>query len=146
MKLRLLSLSCNGFLFKNTVISALIAVGRTEGVKSTFFAIMFILSAIVIYDAMGVRRAAGMHAKELNKINNILNEKFKLQMSLFFLKSSAVVTLKPSREYIDLGKLSFNICFAFTVKYPKVLLYPGYCSKNPLILNWRQYLKPIFSV
>ena len=35
------------------VISSLIAVGRTDGVQSTTFAIMFLLAAVVIYDAMG---------------------------------------------------------------------------------------------
>ncbi|MCD7800694.1 MAG: divergent PAP2 family protein [Ruminococcus sp.] len=50
------------------VISVLIAVGRKDGTGSTVFALMFILGAIVIYDAMGVRRAAGLHAREINRI------------------------------------------------------------------------------
>ncbi len=82
----------------STVISALIAVGRTEGVKSTFFAIMFILSAIVIYDAMGVRRAAGMHAKELNKINNIFSELTKKDKSI--VKNKAQYEFKLLKEFL----------------------------------------------
>jgi len=35
---------------------------------------MFIIAIVVMYDAMGVRRAAGMHAKEINKINKNLEE------------------------------------------------------------------------
>ena len=51
------------------VISALISVAKKDGTASTSFALMFLFGAIVIYDAMGVRRASGLHAKELNKIN-----------------------------------------------------------------------------
>ena len=54
------------------VISSLITVGRSEGIGSTLFGVMFIFSAIVIYDAMGVRHAAGEQAKEINSINKIL--------------------------------------------------------------------------
>ena len=38
---------------------------------SSEFAIMFILAMIVMYDAMGVRRSAGLHAREINRINRI---------------------------------------------------------------------------
>ncbi len=51
------------------VISALISVAKKDGTASTSFALMFLFGAIVIYDAMGVRRASGLHARELNKIN-----------------------------------------------------------------------------
>ncbi len=54
------------------VISSLITVGKSVGISSTLFGVMFIFSAIVIYDAMGVRHAAGQHARELNAINKIL--------------------------------------------------------------------------
>ncbi len=50
------------------VISAAVSVMRVEGTGSTAFAIMLVFAAIVLYDAMGVRRAAGQQAKELNKI------------------------------------------------------------------------------
>ena len=51
------------------VIGASVGIARTEGTNTTIFAVMVILAAIVIYDAMGVRRAAGLHAQELNNIN-----------------------------------------------------------------------------
>ncbi|MBQ5311174.1 MAG: divergent PAP2 family protein [Oscillospiraceae bacterium] len=54
------------------VCSATVAVGRVEGIASTPFAIVCIFSLITMYDAMGVRRAAGQHAKEINKINQFL--------------------------------------------------------------------------
>lgn len=48
------------------VCSMCIAISRVEGVASPLFALSFIFAAIVMYDAMGVRRAAGEHAKVIN--------------------------------------------------------------------------------
>lgn len=56
------------------VISTLISVGKAEGTASTVFGITCIFGAIVIYDAMGVRYAAGQHAKVLNVINKKLSD------------------------------------------------------------------------
>lgn len=56
------------------VSSALVAVSRKSGTSSIEFAIMFIIAAVVIYDAMGVRYAAGLHAKELNRMNKYFKE------------------------------------------------------------------------
>ena len=53
------------------VCSATIAISRKCGFGSSEFAIMFILAMIVMYDAMGVRRSAGLHAREINRINRI---------------------------------------------------------------------------
>ncbi len=53
------------------VCSATIALCRKCGEGSPEFALMFILAVIVMYDAMGVRRAAGLHARELNKMNKL---------------------------------------------------------------------------
>lgn len=51
------------------VVSSLsVAIGILEGFNSTLFAISVVLAVIVIYDALGVRRAAGDHAHILNKI------------------------------------------------------------------------------
>ena len=43
-------------------------VGKYEGVGSPIFAVAFILAFITMYDAAGVRRAAGKQARMLNKI------------------------------------------------------------------------------
>ena len=43
-------------------------VGKSEGVGSPIFAISFIFAFIVMYDACGVRRAAGKQAALLNKL------------------------------------------------------------------------------
>lgn len=50
------------------VCSMTIAVSKLTGVNSPEFAMAFIIAAVVMYDAMGVRRAAGEQAKVLNKI------------------------------------------------------------------------------
>jgi hypothetical protein len=43
-------------------------VGKYEGVDSSLFGVSLIFSLIVMYDAAGVRRAAGKQARILNKI------------------------------------------------------------------------------
>ena len=50
------------------VCSIAIAAVRRFGFSSTEFAVTLTLAAIVMYDAMGVRRAAGEQAKVLNKM------------------------------------------------------------------------------
>ncbi len=50
------------------VCSLALAVGKVEGYSSTMFAIAICFAGVVMYDAMGVRRAAGEHAKVINKI------------------------------------------------------------------------------
>ena len=43
-------------------------VGKAEGINSALFGVALIFSFVVMYDAAGVRRAAGKQAKLLNKI------------------------------------------------------------------------------
>ena len=62
------------------------AVGVTDGIHSTTFAISFCFAAVVIFDAMGIRRHAGQHAAMLNQ--------FKIQ-----------VTKKDSKSYWDMSLL-----------------------------------------
>ena len=49
-----------------TVCALTTASGMKYGVGSFEFAVSFVLAMIVMYDAMGVRRAAGEHAKVIN--------------------------------------------------------------------------------
>ena len=49
------------------------SVGFNEGFGSAVFAIAFVLAVVVMYDAAGVRRAAGSHAAVLNKLLENLN-------------------------------------------------------------------------
>jgi len=50
------------------VVAVTTIVGLVEGVASTLFAVSMVFSAIVIYDATGVRRSAGRHAEAINQI------------------------------------------------------------------------------
>ena len=43
-------------------------IGKYEGVDSAIFAISFVVAFVVMYDACGVRRAAGKQAELLNKL------------------------------------------------------------------------------
>ncbi len=58
------------------VCSLAVGAARKLGGSSPEFAITFALAGIVMYDAMGVRRAAGEQAKVLNKlISSFKNQK-----------------------------------------------------------------------
>lgn len=53
----------------SAAVSALTtAVGIQEGFNSTIFAVTLYFSLIVMYDAAGLRRAAGRHAEVLNRL------------------------------------------------------------------------------
>lgn len=52
------------------VTSLATMVGKSEGLNSPMFGIATIFAFVVMYDATGVRRAAGKQAKILNKIVN----------------------------------------------------------------------------
>lgn len=50
------------------VTSLATLIGRYEGVDTPIFALSVIFACVVMYDAAGVRRAAGKQAKLLNKL------------------------------------------------------------------------------
>lgn len=50
------------------VMSLAWAVGLQDGFTSSLFAVTLVLASIVMYDAAGVRRAAGKQAKVINKL------------------------------------------------------------------------------
>ena len=51
------------------VVTSLAAmIGKSQGLTSPIFALSVIFAFIVMYDAAGVRRAAGKQAKLLNKL------------------------------------------------------------------------------
>ena len=43
-------------------------IGKYEGINTSIFAVSLIMACVVMYDACGVRRAAGKQAKLLNKL------------------------------------------------------------------------------
>ena len=53
--------------------SITLSIGLFDGFNSTLFALAFALSMVVMYDATGIRRQAGIHAQ---KINILVNELF----------------------------------------------------------------------
>jgi len=57
------------------VVTLMLNVGRECGFNSPYFAICTTLALIVMYDATGVRRAAGEQAKVINKIVVLMNNK-----------------------------------------------------------------------
>ncbi len=50
------------------VVGLATLIGKYEGVDSPIFALAFILAFVVMYDACGIRRAAGKQAALLNKL------------------------------------------------------------------------------
>lgn len=50
------------------VTSIATLIGKSEGVDSPMFALSVVFAMVVMYDAAGVRRAAGKQARVLNKI------------------------------------------------------------------------------
>ena len=52
----------------STVVSLATGVWLLKGTASIEFAIAMVFSSIVLYDATGIRRQAGKHAKALNKL------------------------------------------------------------------------------
>jgi len=52
------------------VTSLATLIGKNQGFDSPIFALALIFALVVMYDAAGVRRAAGKQAKLLNKIIN----------------------------------------------------------------------------
>lgn len=50
------------------VMAITVLVGKEEGFNSYLFAMSLVFSCIVMYDAAGVRRAAGKQARMLNRI------------------------------------------------------------------------------
>lgn len=51
-----------------TVTALAVTVGMVEGFGSTIFALAVVFAGIVMYDASGIRRAAGMHAQLINDL------------------------------------------------------------------------------
>lgn len=66
-----------------TVCALTTAVGELYGYYSPLFGISFVISMVVMYDASGVRRAAGKQAQVLNKLlEELENKEFHLEERL----------------------------------------------------------------
>jgi len=62
-----------------TVTALTTRVGLQEGMNSTYFAISFVFSLIVLFDAAGVRQEVGRHSKTLNDLISLLTMKEKVK-------------------------------------------------------------------
>lgn len=56
------------------VCSIAMGIGFREGFASSFFALAFMIAMVVMYDAMGVRRAAGEQAEAINELREKISE------------------------------------------------------------------------
>lgn len=50
------------------VVAMAASIGTTEGLHSPIFAVALVFALVVMYDAAGVRRAAGKHAQVINTL------------------------------------------------------------------------------
>lgn len=64
------------------IVSLATVVGKIEGIDSAEFGIAIAVSLIVMYDAAGVRRAAGKQAKVLNQLLHSHNDKLNFDEKL----------------------------------------------------------------
>ena len=79
-----------------TVCAMVVATGRYCGTHSTLFAIALIVSIIVMYDAMGVRRETGEQAKVLNHLlNEWIDQESEILPFFFFLRLKEMVGHTP---------------------------------------------------
>ncbi|EAR09850.1 divergent PAP2 family protein [Reinekea blandensis] len=101
----------------STVAALTMAIGLYEGFGSSLFALSFIFTSVVAYDAMGVRLAAGRHAAALN----ILTEEF---MKLRDLAKSddpnrGKLVIQRFRERIghSVGEVAAGLTFGAVIAY-----------------------------
>lgn len=59
-----------------TVTALTTSIGMIHGLHSSMFAVSIVFSIVVIYDAVGIRQAAGKHAEILNEMTLLINEIF----------------------------------------------------------------------
>jgi acid phosphatase family membrane protein YuiD len=61
------------------IMSLTAVIGKNNGWNSELFALSFAVALIVMYDAAGIRRAAGKQAEVLNKLVYSLNHKMEME-------------------------------------------------------------------
>ena len=101
----------------STVASLTVAVGLYEGFDSSWFAIAFIFTGVVAYDAMGVRLAAGRHAAALNILMDEFMKLRQLAMSKEPHRGRLVIKRFRERLGHSVGEvfagLTFGSCIAW---------------------------------
>jgi hypothetical protein len=71
------------------------SVGIYEGFDSPIFAVAAVVAVIVMYDASGVRRAAGRQAQVINKMTDKMVESFKEFADTFDMRLKEVLGHSP---------------------------------------------------
>lgn len=89
-------------------VSLATAIGLTEGVASSVFILSMFFALVVIRDAMGVRRSAGLQARVLNQLGKDLSGRF----GLAFHPVKEVQGHSPPQVLVG-SLLGFFIAFAF---------------------------------
>jgi acid phosphatase family membrane protein YuiD len=95
----------------SSVSSLVTSIAFVEGMSSSYFAMAAIFSGVVMYDAAGIRRAAGKHAGVLNKIVEKLTQKIEEKIADENLKE----LLGHTPFEVLIGAL-LGIVVAFTMK------------------------------
>ena len=107
------------------------AAGKAEGFNSAVFSVAAILALVVMYDASGVRRAAGMHAREINRIKAIVNKLDKMDSEIN--NSVASETGEVSKENLEekmaqlkefLGHSPLEVCLGAALGVAVGILMP----------------------
>lgn len=108
----------------STVASLTMAIGLQDGFGSSLFAISFIFTSVVAYDAMGVRLAAGRHAAALN----VLMEEFAQLRELAFSDqpNRGQLVIRRFRERIghSVGEVFAGLTFGSAIAWCLFLLWP----------------------
>ena len=89
-------------------VSLATAIGLTEGLDSAVFILSMFFALVVVRDAMGVRRSAGLQARVLNQLGKELSGRF----GLAFHPVKEVQGHSPPQVLVG-GLLGFFIAFAF---------------------------------
>ena len=99
------------------VCAVTMIVGREYGFDSSAFAMSFIFSLVVMYDAAGVRRAAGKQARVLNQIIESEGKNINIQEKMNKLKTKRVVFLKKYKY----KRLSTQLVDSFDKAFDNVI-------------------------
>ena len=94
------------------VVSLASAIGFHDGIDSSLFAIAVVLAGVVMYDAAGVRQAAGKQAMVINQLVRELRAEHKIRDS----RLKELLGHTP-REVLAGALLGFLIAYCFHLFY-----------------------------
>jgi acid phosphatase family membrane protein YuiD len=96
----------------SSVVALTTAVAISQGTKSIVFAICVVFSIVVMYDAAGVRKAAGKHAGIINEITDF----FHIVYNKNFNDEKLKVLLGHSRSEVLAGAI-LGVMVAYAMKW-----------------------------